>query len=219
MTAPVINIQTGAGEIVRIVATLLLCGAVGMVGWALAEAGWLEVASTAVTMFAMQLMLLSARAGIIALPAKSGEESFAETKGIVRKVAAEYTAWLGRSNMLRLALIALAYTVGFLLVRQGVSAALTVFSNMWIAGAASAALASIIIAPKLVPGIFAGLKSKGVVTTGRPPAQEAPAPVTMTDQSSARPEPVATPAPVAAPVPTTDNEAPIVMRRKTKKEA
>ena len=145
----VVNIEQN-NRIYQIVATLLLCGAIGMVAYALAKNGWLELAATMLTMFLVQLTTLLFRNGVIGLPEKQDDSAFKGTKGLLRTMAADFRQWQARSPIWRLAALAAAYTLGFMLCRAGVSLALTVFTNMWIAGAAAAFLASLIIFPSLL---------------------------------------------------------------------
>lgn len=134
----------------QIIATLLLCGAIGMVAYALAKNGWLELAATMLTVFMIQLGTLLFKNGIIGLPEHQPKAAFAGTKGILRQFAADFREWQARSPIWRLAALAAGYTLVFMLCRAGMSTALTVFSNVWIAGAAAAALASLIIFPSLI---------------------------------------------------------------------
>ena len=54
----VVNIQTQS-RMYEIVATLLAIGAVGMIAYALAQNGWLEIAATMLTMFIGRANLMS----------------------------------------------------------------------------------------------------------------------------------------------------------------
>lgn len=154
----------------QIVATLLLCGAIGMVAYALARNGWLELAATMLTMFLVQLTTLLFRNGIIGLPEKQDTSAFQGTKGLLRTMAADFREWQARSPIWRLAALATAYTLFFMLCRAGVSLALTVFTNVWIAGAAAAFLASLIIFPSLIGNATKFLTDRA--TAGRPAGQE-----------------------------------------------
>lgn len=134
----------------QILATLLLCGAIGMVAYALAKNGWLELAATMLTMFLIQLTRMLFMNGIIGLPERQGDDDFEGTKGLLRTLAADFRVWQAKSAIWRLALLAAAYTLGFMLARAAMTFALGVFTNVWIAGAAAALLASVIIFPSLL---------------------------------------------------------------------
>jgi hypothetical protein len=96
----------------------------------------------------------------------------------VAQIGAEYKAWLAGTSMPALALISAAYAVGFLVLRAGVSAALGVFSNLYIAGGVGAMVGAVVVFPSLLPNIVASLRRKGVVTDqGAAPVAPAPQPV------------------------------------------
>lgn len=145
----VVNIEQN-NRIYQIVATLLLCGAIGMVAFALAKNGWLEIAATMLTVFLVQLCRLLFQNGVIGLPEKQSDDAFKGTKGLLRTMAADFRVWQARSPVWRLAALATAYTLGFMLLRWAMGLALGVFTNIWIAGAAAAFLASLIIFPSLI---------------------------------------------------------------------
>src|SRR5699024_8625374 len=75
----------------------------------------------------------------------------------------------------RMALLALGFTVGYMIFRWGFSVALGIFSNVWIAGAASALIASFIVAPQLFTNLVSKMKTKSGLqvktTTGTPDAE------------------------------------------------
>jgi hypothetical protein len=155
-------------RIYQIVATLLLCGAVGMLSYALAENGWPELAATTLTMFMVQLGRLMLANGLLAIPKGAAAASeFEGTAGFVRTAAAEFRQWQARSPMWRLAALAALYTAAFMVARLAVTHALGVFTNVWVAGAAAAFLASLIIFPGLIGDAVRAMKSKAapVVTT------------------------------------------------------
>ena len=62
-----------------------------------------------------------------------------------------------------------------MIFRWGLSVALGIFSNIWIAGAASALIASFIVAPQLFMNLVSKMKTKSGVqvktTTGTPDAE------------------------------------------------
>lgn len=145
----------------EILGTLLLCGALGMLAFALAKNGWLEIGATMLTMFLIQLGRMLLQNGLINLPVAGQVQSeFTGTAGFIRTAVGEFRAWQAKSPMWRLAALAMGYTLLFMLGRWLVSVGLTVFTNMWIAGAAAALLASIIIAPSLLGSMAATMRSK-----------------------------------------------------------
>ena len=186
----VVNIQQHS-RMYQIVATLLMCGAVGMLSFALAQNGWLELAATGLTMFMVQLGRLMLANGLLAIPKGAAKSSdFEGTKGFLQTAAAEFREWQARSPMWRLTALAVAYTLAFMVARWAMTHALTVFTNIWVAGALAAALASVIIFPSLVGDAVRAMKSKAapVVPQQQPetpvqPQAEAPRqPVTVAHQ-------------------------------------
>lgn len=170
----VIRVETGSAEahVWQVLGTVLACGAFGMIAYALAEAGWLEIASSAVTMLLFTMARLLWHAGMIRVPKKSGSEGdFEVTRSTAKAIYNEFQVWQAKSGVFRLFALALAYTVLFLVARQGVAVALGVFSNPWIAGAGAALIASLIVAPTMVSKLVDKLKASGVRVTSQVPAE------------------------------------------------
>lgn len=185
-----LNLQmtSGATEIIRLAATILFFGGVGCLAWAIADGGHAELAGTGVTVMLAQIVKMLWAKGVITTPKKDGrDESFGATKGMLTQVADEYRAWMAKSSVLRMVLVAFAYAVGFLIVRAGVVRALTVFQNLYIAGACGAIIGAFIVAPSFLRYYADPLKKKGVLNTDALKQQPAP--------QSAAPAPSAEPAP------------------------
>ena len=156
----VVNVSTENTRLFEIVGTILMIGAVGMGAYALGEYGLLDVAATGLTMFAFQLGRMMLTNGLIVLPSSTiGDGDFAETRGMLKTAFAEYQAWQARSPIWRLAGLALAYTIAFMVCRWAVTIALGVFTNVWIAGACAAAAGAVIIAPNLISDMVNKMKS------------------------------------------------------------
>lgn len=158
-----INLESNVGKVFEVVGTLLGCGAIGMIAYALAEYGWLEIAATAFTMFIFQWVRMMLASGLIILPDRSADgetEDFHETRGMVKTAVAEYQAWQAKSPAWRLAALAVGYTVAFMICRWGVSVALTVFSSPWIAGAAAMLVAMVIIGPDQIIRLMKKIKGQ-----------------------------------------------------------
>ncbi|KJR05973.1 hypothetical protein [Gordonia sihwensis] len=183
-----VHIQTGTGELLRIVATLLLFGGAGAIAWTVAQGPNAEMAASGLSMMLVMMVKLAYARGRIAIP-KGGNDTddFAVNKAVVGQMASEYQRWMAKASMPVMALIAAGYAVGFLILRAGVAAALGIFSNIVFAGGAAAMVGALVVFPSLVPNMIRGLKGKGVVTD---PPVVVPAAV----------QPVV---PVAAPVPAT----------------
>src|SRR5699024_4393511 len=87
-------------------------------------------------------ILGSLKAGLLVLPEDDGPD-FRETKGALRTAWREFQAFQARSPIWRLALMAVLYTVGFMVVRLLLTQAMGIFQNVWIAGSISALVASV----------------------------------------------------------------------------
>lgn len=160
-----VHMQSGATEIIRLVATVLFFGGVGCLAWAVADGGYAELAGTGVTVMGATIIRQLWNKGVITAPRSTGEENFAESKALLVRVAGEYRTWMARSTVLRMVLIAFVHAIGFLVVRAGVVKALTVFENLYIAGSVGAIIGAFIVAPTFLRFYLDPLKSKGLVNT------------------------------------------------------
>lgn len=178
-----VHIQTGAGEIIRIVATLLLFGGAGMLVWAFGQGPFAEYASIAAS---ASLVFFCGRLwsrGVIGVPTAAATAAAQAGRGdadaeflrqVARSASSVSGGYLQRCPIPILLLISVGYGVAFLVVREGVSAAMHVFQNLWIAGGVSLLLGSLVVLPSLLPNIFRSLRTSGVI---RPDgASAAPAP-------------------------------------------
>ncbi|MFC8317505.1 hypothetical protein [Gordonia sp. NPDC057248] len=204
-----VNVQTGTGEILRIVATVLLFGGAGAVAWSVAQGQHAEIAATGMTLMIVMVAKLMYRRGLVRLPSTSGGEDFAATRGMIAQVSGEYQRWLAGTSMPALTLIAIAYALAFLLLRTAVSAAFSVFQNLWIAGGFAAIVGAIVVFPSLLPSILSSLKRKGVVTTPTEPATRLAPPPAPAAATSAPTEPATRLAPPPAPAAAT-SAAPLI---------
>lgn len=177
-----VNVQTGTGEILRIVATVLLFGGAGAVAWSVAQGQHAEISATGMTLMIVMMAKLMYRRGLVRLPSTSGGEDFAATRGMIAQVSGEYQRWLAGTSMPALTLIAIGYALAFLLLRAAVSAAFSVFQNLWVAGGCAAIVGAIVVFPSLLPSILTSLKRKGVVTT---PVAPTPAPPAVQEAATA----------------------------------
>lgn len=149
----------------QVAGTIIGIGGVGMLAWALSNAGMLDLAATGLTVFGFQFVGLMLKAGLLVLPEDDGP-NFRETKGALRTAWREFQAFQARSPIWRLAAMAVIYTIGFMVVRLLLTYAMGIFSNAWIAGGISALVASVIVAPTLISNLVKGIGSKtGVAVT------------------------------------------------------
>lgn len=211
-----VNVQSGAGEILRIVSTILLFGGAGAVAWSVAQGAHREIAATGMTLMIVTMCKLLYARGVIAVPTDGKTDSFSTTKSTVAEIAAEYKNWLAGTSMPALAAISIAYACAFLVLRTAVSAGFSVFSNLWIAGGSAAMVGALVVFPSLIPSILASLKRKGVVNTAPAPTVQTTVVTPVVAAPAPVPAPVATPAP--APVPTPAPAPKRVVRRVVKKE-
>lgn len=204
-----VNVQTGAGEVIRIAATLLMFGGAGALAWAVAQQGYAELAGTGLTVMTVQVVKMMWVNGLIGLPAK-GSTGEANTDPDITSIrtfaAANYRVLMryqAESPAPRMVAIGFLYAVAFLILRAGMINAINVFQNIVIAGGAAAILGSIVVMPKLLPNLIGVLKNKGIVRQA-PAAPPAPAPMTPPPGAPASgtpppPAPSAPPASIVAP--------------------
>lgn len=211
-----VNVQSGAGELLRIISTILLFGGAGAVAWSVAQGAHREIAATGMTLMIVTMCKLLYARGIIAVPTDGTSDSFTTTKSTVAEMLAEYKGWLAGTSMPALAAISIAYACGFLVLRAGVSAGFSVFSNLWVAGGSAAMVGALVVFPSLIPSIIASLKRKGVVNTPAPTVQTTVVAAPAVTAPAPAPAPVAQPAP--APIPTPTPAPKRVVRRVVKKE-
>lgn len=186
MTAPQpvnVHIQTGAGEIVRIVATLLMFGGAGMLVWAVGQGPMAEYASIAAS---ASLVFFCGRLwsrGVIGVPTATATAATQAGRGdadaeflrqVARSASSVSGGYLQRCPIPILLLISVGYGIAFLVVREGVSAAMHVFRNLWIAGGVSLLLGSLVVMPSLFPSMFASLRRSGVIRPDGASAAYAP---------------------------------------------
>lgn len=201
-----VHVQTGTGEILRIVSTILLFGGAGVIAWKVAQGPNAEMAASGLTMMIVMMIKLMYSRGLVTLPSgNGGGAGFTTTKSTLAQIANEYRQWLAGTSMPAMAAIAAGYAIGFLVLRAGVSAALGAFQNVYIAGGTAAMVGAIVVFPSLLPNMISGLRRKGVVTTPTQDPQQAPV----------APQPAPAPAPAAEPAPTKR----VVVRRVVKKES
>lgn len=144
----------------RVLATFLAIGAMVSLAYGLTQWGMLELAATGTTAIVSMLVQLMMRNGFIVLPeATSDDERIEEGKNALKAITGMIQAWIDRSSMLRLLLIAIGYGVAFILLRMLIAWALGVFGNIWIALAAGGLVASVICFPTLFTGVIRAMKA------------------------------------------------------------
>ena len=197
-----VHITSGAGEVVRLAATLLLFGGAGSVAWAISHTGYAELAGSGLSVMLVTAGKLAWKRGMIGVPTSANADTFAETRSAMQRITGEWSAWSARASLPAIVAMSFAYAVAFLVLRAGIIKCLTVFQNPWIAGGVGAIAGAFVVMPRLLPSILAAFRNRDAA----PAAPPAPTPPIQPTYPAA-----AAPAPTPAP-------APIVMRRKTPKD-
>lgn len=232
-----VTVQTGAGEVMRIAATLLMFGGAGALAWAVAQQGYAELAGTGLTVMTVQVVKMMWVNGLISLPTRrsDGQPTDPDIANIRSFAAANYRVLLryqADSPAPRMVAIGFVYAVAFLVLRSGMISALTVFQNIYIAGGAAAILGSIVVMPKLLPNLVGLLKTKGVVRDAPAPAPTSPAAAPAAPAAPQQPvewipevaptrqtaAPTPPPAPPAAQTPAAQPVRRVVVRKKLTEE-
>ena len=210
MTEPIVvhnHNHSGAMELGRIVATLLLCGSMVALAWALAQAGWLEMAAGAMTLYFVRLGGVLMQAGVLHSPGGGNEPVVGEKltfTGLVAMAQAKYAETIASSSILRLAALPIPYVIAYMAAKEAVAWFLQVFTNVWVAGAAGGALASLIVAPRLLQSTFAQLRDRSGTPAPAPASPMAPTP------------PIRPTSHAPVPVAPTTTTAPTIVRLKKK---
>ncbi|MDQ0648619.1 hypothetical protein QFZ53_002815 [Microbacterium natoriense] len=154
------NFDAGA-HVWRVLATFLAIGALVSLAWGLAQFGMLELAATGTAAVLSMLIQLMMRNGFIVLPHRQSDDArIEEGKSALKAIAGMVQAWIDRSSLLRLVLIATGYGIVFVLLRTLIQFALGMFGNIWVALAAGGLVASVICFPTLFAGIIRSMKTK-----------------------------------------------------------
>lgn len=149
MIPAVFNRSAGASHAWHVGATCLLVGAIFSLAWALSQAGMLDLAATGVAFFVTTF----ARQMGIGLTTAAPRE-FEGSANLLRQLQADFSRWLSTRSLIAHALIALGYTVAFLLARAALSGILTVIASPWVALAAGLALAAAVASPSLIRSVI-----------------------------------------------------------------
>ena len=187
-----ISIDTGGAHGWQVLGTLLGMGGIGAIAYAMAQAGFIDFAATALTMFFFQFVTLMFKSGVLQLPEQKANE-FTATSGILRTIWQDYQRFQANSPVWRLAMLALGYTVLFMLMRYLLTLAMGIFDNVWVASGLVAFLAALIVAPQMFTKIFRGMNN--VRANAKPKAAAQPA-AAQFDPTQPGPAPAAPASPV-----------------------
>lgn len=158
---PSINITNQQRNTWDILGTLALLGGCGAIVYVAIGSSWAELVATGLVLFATMLFQLLFSRGLIKKPESTGEvRYFGKTGALVRQKIAEGKArWL-RSPFSVLATVAIAYTVGILLVRAFALSSLAVFNNIIVLCGAIAIVVAMIFSPQIITSKIKMLREK-----------------------------------------------------------
>lgn len=146
----------------QVAATLLLTGALFALGWALSQAGLLDIAATGLAFFGVAL----ARQMRVGFTTRAPRE-FSGSARMLDQIRSDFQTWLSGRTLLSHALIAAAHTTAFLLLRSAISAVLSVIASPWVALAVGLAAAAAVASPFLVSAVIDTLAGRsGLTETG-----------------------------------------------------
>ncbi|PWH04962.1 hypothetical protein DEO23_15630 [Brachybacterium endophyticum] len=178
------NFDSGA-HIWRVLATFLAIGSLVSLAYGLTQWGLIEIAATGTSAVLAMLFQLMIRNGFIVFGDGPSEDArIEEGRNALKAIAGMIQAYIDHSSLLRLVLISIGYGVAFVLLRQTVTWALTVFTNIWMALAAGGVIAAFICFPTLFAGLLRAVRSR-THRTGAPTA----APAAAEPVTGARPVP------------------------------
>ena len=219
------NAQNAGMEWIRIVATLMMFASIGVGAWVMSQQGYAGKAATVLSAGIVFVLTRLWSRGMIGVPTRPKAATPVDPdEDMLRanaQAATRRTArFLNEASVATLCALGLVYGIAFLVLREALTAGLSVFGNIWVCLATALFFGSIVARPKLLKDLFKPfLKDRDAPTPI--PAQQAP--VATPVQHAAAPAPTSS-APVAAPVeaaPVPDNltpaVAPKVVRRVVKK--
>ncbi|MDP5226899.1 MULTISPECIES: hypothetical protein [Arthrobacter] len=130
----------------NILVTLFISAGLTIFAWQLSLSGFAEMAASGVTIFLVTLVGYMFKAGILRLPEKPGDDDLAFTKSTLRRIYDEIQAAIVKSSLFKLVVFALAYTVGFMVLRTAVAFGIGLLTTWWIALAVGLIVGGLIIA-------------------------------------------------------------------------
>lgn len=158
-----VNVDSGAKQIMRIIGTIGLCGFVGFIAYALAQNGWLERGATLMTAFLYMFVRLMLNHGLLDMSGlRKKTHHFDNSRNVLTAVWTDFQTWMASTTYLMLGFLASLYAISFLLVREAISVALTVFTNQWVAIACACLIGTLIVSPGLIGQAIKGIKKMRV---------------------------------------------------------
>ncbi|UAK37180.1 hypothetical protein K8O93_18720 [Gordonia bronchialis] len=194
--------QPNAGmEMIRIIATLMLFGGIGVGAWVMSQQGYADKAGTILSAAIVFVITRAWSRGMVGLPKTgAGASRLSEDEDFLKANARAATnvavARMNAASMASLSAMGLAYGVGFLALREGITRALTVFQNVWICVTVGLIIGSVVAMPGLIKNLIKPFRKDGaadavVQVQQVPTAPPAPTPV----QQPTTAQPAQAPAP------------------------
>lgn len=141
-----INITVGGNKGWNILVTLFISAGLTILAWRLSLSGFAEMAASGVTIFLVTLIGYLFKAGILRLPERAEDDDLAFTKSTLRRIYDEIQAAIVKSSLLKLVFFAMAYTLGFMVLRAAVAFGIGLLTTWWIALAVGLIIGGLIIA-------------------------------------------------------------------------
>lgn len=190
-------------EWIRIVATFMLFGGIGVGAWVMSQQGYADKAGTVLSAMVVFVITRAWSRGMVGLPKKavagggasSADEDF--LKANARAATNVAVARMNSASMSALSAMGLAYGIVFLALREGITAGLTVFNNIWICVMAGLIAGSFVAMPELLKKLTGPFRKDGpqetVVQVQQVPTAP-PAPTPVQQPPTAQPAQVPVPA-------------------------
>lgn len=140
------TVALGGAKSWNILFTFLITGGLCVLAYRLSLSGFAEMAASGISIFLVTLVSYMFKAGILRLPEKAEDDDLAFTKSTLRRIYDEIQMSIVKSSVFKLVLFALAYTVGFMLLRAAVGFAISLLNDWWVALAAGLILGGLVVA-------------------------------------------------------------------------
>lgn len=195
-------------EMIRIIATLMLFGGIGVGAWVMSQQGYADKAATVLSAGIVFVLTRLWSRGMIGVPTRATraprqanpDEDFltANARAATNVVVARMNA----ASVATLSAMGLVYGIAFLVLREAITKGLTFFNNIWICVTFGLIIGSIVAMPGLIKQLITPFR-KDQATVAQAAGATVPTPAS----------PVAAPQPPQQPTPKK-----VVVRRAVNKE-
>lgn len=144
---PVLSVFKGVNNlphIFQIVATVAIGASLFFVSWWLSTQGWLEMASTAVAFFIMQVIRMSGASMTKVLP-----REMPKTASTIDTLRQEFGEWIANNRLAANMILAVIFTGLFLVGRLAASGVMTLIASPLLAVAIGLAVTAVVVSPVL----------------------------------------------------------------------